>query len=208
MQEQDDDSVSQWIAGVKSSDERAARCLYERYLQRLTALARTRLNGSRRRIVDEEDVAHAVLANFFDCAKRGAFARLENRADLWQVLTMITERRVSDFKRRQFRQKRGEGRELGESAIGRDEVRNCKIRSMEQVLDSEASAEWVLQCIERCLDLFARLGDPLLEQIFLLKLAGYDHAEIARELGCVRRTVQRKLLVIREFWEAGEERGP
>ena len=159
MWQEEEDSVTQWIARVKANDDRAAQCLYQRYLQWLTALARTRLNGSRRRIVDEEDVAHAVLANFFNCAKRGAFARLESQVDLWQVL------------------------------------------------DGDAPTERVLQCIERCLDLFARLGDPLLERIFLLKLAGYDHAEIARELGCVRRTVQRKLLVIRELWEAGEGGG-
>jgi DNA-directed RNA polymerase specialized sigma24 family protein len=79
-----------------------------------------------------------------------------------------------------------------------------RVRGIEQVPGGEGTSESVLECTEWYQKLCEKLDDPLLERIFLLKLAGCDHSEIARELGCVRRTVQRKLRVIRELWEAGD----
>jgi DNA-directed RNA polymerase specialized sigma24 family protein len=50
-----------------------------------------------------------------------------------------------------------------------------------------------------------RLGDDTLRQVALLKLEGYENAEIAARLNCALRTVERKLNLIRALW-AEEER--
>jgi DNA-directed RNA polymerase specialized sigma24 family protein len=53
----------------------------------------------------------------------------------------------------------------------------------------------------RLLDL---LGDAELEQVALGKLEGDGNAEIADRLGVVKRTVDRRLEVIRKLWGAEE----
>ena len=43
--------------------------------------------------------------------------------------------------------------------------------------------------------------------IALRRLEGYENAEIARELGCALRTVERRLALIRQIWEQRDEAG-
>ena len=54
----------------------------------------------------------------------------------------------------------------------------------------------------RLLDL---LPEPILRSVALWKMEGYTTEEIAGRLGCVPRTVERKLQAIRTFW-GGEAR--
>jgi DNA-directed RNA polymerase specialized sigma24 family protein len=49
--------------------------------------------------------------------------------------------------------------------------------------------------------LVGQLRDPELEQVALLKMDGYSLEEIAARLGCVPRTVRRRLQLIRHIWE-------
>lgn len=195
-------SVSRWIVQVKANDEEAAQRLYERYLQQLAAQARKRMNGASRRESDEEDVAHAALTSFFDQVRRGSFPRLANRYDLWQILIMLTDRRLTDLHRRQSCQKRGAGRDVGESAIAHCGVQGSECREIEQIVGREPEPELAIQIEDQCQRLLDQLDDPFLKQIATLKLQGYNHFEIADEVGCVRRTVQRKLLLIRQIWQA------
>ncbi len=58
---QSDDSVSQWIDGLKAGDAAAAAKLWRRYYRRLVGLARKKLGDRPRRVADEEDV---VLRNY------------------------------------------------------------------------------------------------------------------------------------------------
>jgi hypothetical protein len=45
-------------------------------------------------------------------------------------------------------------------------------------------------------------GDPTLRRIVEWKLDGESVGAIAGRLGCVRRTVERKLHLVREIWES------
>ena len=48
--------------------------------------------------------------------------------------------------------------------------------------------------------LLGRLGDDQLRQIALDRMEGYTTEEIADRLGCARRTVARRLDLIRQTW--------
>jgi hypothetical protein len=49
--------------------------------------------------------------------------------------------------------------------------------------------------------------DPaVLTKIAVMRLQRYTNSEIARELGCVERTVERRVEVIRQIWESRTER--
>jgi DNA-directed RNA polymerase specialized sigma24 family protein len=48
-----------------------------------------------------------------------------------------------------------------------------------------------------------QLKSSELQEIVVLKMQGYTNAEIAEQQGCVIRTIERKLKLIRTIWEQG-----
>src|SRR5262245_7834036 len=104
------DSVTTWIVQLKAGQPDAAEPLWERYFRRLVELARTRLQGMPRAAADEEDAAAAAFESFWKGVEAGRFPRLSDRDDLWQILVMLTARKVIDLVREECRQKRGGGK--------------------------------------------------------------------------------------------------
>jgi DNA-directed RNA polymerase specialized sigma24 family protein len=49
-------------------------------------------------------------------------------------------------------------------------------------------------------NLLERLGDETLRQVALRRMEGYTTDEIADQLDCARRTVSRRLDLIRKIW--------
>ena len=66
-----------------------------------------------------------------------------------------------------------------------------------QLLSREPTPEFAAEFLETCETLFSALADPLLEQVVSLRLEGFTDEEIAAKMHCSRRTVQRRLEIIR-----------
>jgi len=195
--------VTHWIAHLKEGDPQAANQLWQRYFQRLVGLARAKLSHARRAVADEEDAALSAFRNLCDGAVEGRFARLSGRDDLWQLLVMITTRKVVDLKKQQGRLKRGGGHVvLGPDGAG-DGDDDCADMFAEVAAPCPTpdQAAMLAEEYQRRLD---ALGDGSLRRVAELRLEGYDNDEIAERLGCARRTVARKLEGIRAVWGGGE----
>jgi DNA-directed RNA polymerase specialized sigma24 family protein len=197
------DSVSHWLDGLKGGDDADVQRLWDRYFDRLVRLARTRLAGQNRRSFDEEDVALSAFNSFCVGVGRGLFPRLADRNDLWRVLATITTRKVIASVRYQTRKKRGGGDVLGASALG--DVDDSTDANMTRLLSREPTPEAATQFAEEYNRLFERLGDPVLRTIARLKLEGWTSEEIASDLGTTRRTIDRKLVLIRAIWEEADQ---
>ena len=70
-----------------------------------------------------------------------------------------------------------------------------------ELVNREPTPDEAVEVAEECERLLNQLKDPKLRQVALWKLEGYTNEEIAKSLGCVLRTVERKLQAIREIWE-------
>jgi DNA-directed RNA polymerase specialized sigma24 family protein len=68
----------------------------------------------------------------------------------------------------------------------------------------EANPDLAAEMKYECCRLLGRLGDKTLRSVAIWKMEGYTNAEIARRLGCVEQTVERKLQRIRRHWEREE----
>jgi DNA-directed RNA polymerase specialized sigma24 family protein len=68
----------------------------------------------------------------------------------------------------------------------------------------EANPDLAAEMKDECCRLLGRLGDKTLRSVAIWKMEGYTNAEIARKLGCVEQTVERKLQRIRRQWEREE----
>jgi DNA-directed RNA polymerase specialized sigma24 family protein len=80
------------------------------------------------------------------------------------------------------------------------EVTSGRPLGLEEVVDREPTPEFAAMLAEQSRRLFAALGQEELRRIAALRMEGYTAEEIAEQLGCARRTVNRRLLLIRQIW--------
>lgn len=181
-------SVTRWITQLRAGDQTAADPLWQRYFERLVALARARLEQAPRRAADEEDVALSAFHSFCRAAEKGRFAKMDDRDDLWRVLVIFTRRKAAHLLRDGSRLKRGGGAD--ESV------------DLDSIAAEEPGPEWMAEMAEEYRRLLDRLGDETLRTVAIWKMEGYTNEEIAAKLSCVPRTVERKLRLIRAIWES------
>jgi DNA-directed RNA polymerase specialized sigma24 family protein len=175
-------SVTHWLDLLKAGDAAAAQPLWERYFPALVQLARKYLSGVKRTAADEEDVALSAFDSFCRNAERGRFPRLDDRDNLWRLLAVITTRKA-------LHQIRHEGK------------RPTVPAEPDLLLSREPDPALATALAGQCQRLLALLSEPELRSVALWKLEGLTNEEIAAKLGCVPRTVERKLSLIRRAWE-------
>jgi RNA polymerase sigma factor (sigma-70 family) len=189
-------SVTRLIQQLKGEDEQAAGQIWQRYFQRLLPLARAKLKALPHQAVDEEDVLVSVFDRLFRAVKEDRFVRLEDRDDLWQVLLMLTERKVADQYRKSMAQKRGGGKVANEAEL--TEVNLAEIR---ELADRDPNPELIVSFNETVGRAIHRLDEPKSRNVALLKLEGFSNREIADKVEISLSSVERKLRVIREVWQ-------
>jgi RNA polymerase sigma factor (sigma-70 family) len=194
-------SVTRLIIDLRSDDakvrEVAARLVWGRYLKELLRLARSQLSARIRSREDEEDVLQSMYKSFCIRQRKGDFD-LGSRDQLWNLLVQITLRKARNTANRHLQAKRD---------IRREDV--ATIHSPDSLLDeidaggpSPAEAALLNEALERRIQM---LGEPELREIALLKLEGYTNTEIAAQLDCTLRTVERKLERIRTYWQTAQD---
>lgn len=160
--------------------------------------ARQKLDGATRRRYDEHDAANSAFHSLCRGLSDGRL-NAENRDAMWGLLAVITSRKISAQRRLMNRQKRGGGEVRGES--GFVEIGAGGINAINGAQQTPAV---LAEVSESCALLFDALPDETMKKIVLLKFQGSTNGEIAGELDCARRTVERKLERIRRIWvEAG-----
>jgi len=177
-------SVSLWVSELQGGSRNRVRELLDRYWPRLVGLAASRLRHSPQLAGYAEDIALGVFNTLCRGIERGRFPNLENRKSVWQLLAVMTIRRTIDLKRKAQREE-----QLPEGSIN-------GFTSHEPTPAARAAMN------DRVRYLLERLNDTVLTRIAILKGQGYENEEIAAQLGCGLRTVERKLQQIRAQWDA------
>jgi DNA-directed RNA polymerase specialized sigma24 family protein len=190
-------SVTHWVQLLQQGDQQAAQPLWDRYFSRLAGLAHKKLAGRALAAADAEDLALSAFDSLCCGLARGRFPRLKDRDDIWRLLVVITARKVTRAVRREEAQKRGGGREA--------DIANPTVSDLGQVIGDVPTPEFLAEISEAFDNLLARLPEEDLARIAVWKMEGYTNEEIAGKLGCVRRTVDRKLRLIRHLWEREAE---
>jgi DNA-directed RNA polymerase specialized sigma24 family protein len=198
------ESVTDWISRLKAGDPVAAQRLWERFFERLVGFARNKLRYVPRRAVDEEDVALSAFNSFYRGVEQGRFPQLSDRDDLWQVLVVLTERKAINLMHHERRQKRGGSTVQGVSVYDYQPDSSTVRAGLEQIISREPTPEFAVELAEEFQRLVDRLGNAELRAVALWKMEGYTNDEIASKLGCVERTVERKLRLIRDRWNPEE----
>jgi DNA-directed RNA polymerase specialized sigma24 family protein len=190
--------VMLWLRQLKGGDPEAARQLWDVYYGRMVELARVKLQGTARRAADEEDVALSAFKSFCRGAREGQFSQVHDGDNLWPLLMALTSHKAIDLLRHERRVKRGGAgiHKSSKASVGFVVLE----AAWAQLIDREPTPDFALQVAEESQKLLDRLTDSILRTIAVWKMEGYTTEEIATKLGCVPRTVERKLQVIRKLW--------
>ena len=186
-----DESVSHWIDQVRTGDSLAAQQIWQRYYERLVQRARLQLNKQKLPVSDEEDVAISVFESFYRAAREGRIPDLADRDSLWRLLLKMTARKIIDKRRHDNRLRRGGNHQT----ISLHSPKNDDII---EIVGEEPTPEFVATMVESCDLLMEHLGDDSLKFIAYKKMEGYSNRELAAELNCSERTIERRLNLIRE----------
>lgn len=186
-------SVTAWLDGLRAGDERAAREVYDRIFSRVVNFAKRRISPGIGRSFDEEDAANEAIASLYRGIAAGRFEKLDDRHDLWRILSAILRRKVTGQLRRQRAQKRGNGNVLGESVF-------AEAAGFDVIADPGLAPEQFAMVEELSQVLFESLRDDVQRLVAKRRLEGYTTSDIARELCVTERTVERKLQLIRQVW--------
>ena len=197
-------SVSCWIDALKAGDPVAAQPLWERYFQRLVALARGRFPILRKAgaIEDEEDAALSAFKSVCLGLAQGRYPDLTDRDDLWRLLVLIAARKAVNQAERWGRLKRGGGSLVCESDM-QGTGSSQYPRGLDELAGADPTPEFLFQVAEECQRLMGLLEHPDLKlvEVATWKMEGFTGDEIAAKLGCSRRTVASRLDLIRKTWE-------
>jgi RNA polymerase sigma factor (sigma-70 family) len=174
--------VNRWQAG----DEFAARILVDRYMARLTALARANLSRRLARRLDPEDIVLSAWRSFFVATRGG---RIEVPADdeLWPLLLTLTLRKL----RRQVARHEADKRSVNDE--GSDPLGPAWI----EVVSRDPTPEEAALAADQLESLLQDLSDSDRE-IVVHRLQGWTNPEIAERLGVSERTIGRAIQRIRE----------
>jgi hypothetical protein len=122
--------------------------------------------------------------------------RLNDHHDLGRLLVTITARKAIDQTKRHRALTNGGGRVRGDSA----EAGPDGEPGFDRLSGREPSPAFAAQVVEE----YRRPGDGTLRSIDVWKVEGHGSEEIAATLGCVVRTVERKLAVTRGLWQEND----
>lgn len=182
-------SVTRWIVDFKQGDDSAADLLWGFLKSRLLCLASRRTAGASP-AYDEEDVAITAFTTLCDGLQVGRYDAIADRESLWSLLAVITINRARKLARNENRLRRGGGvtHELdGEAALSRS-------------ISPDPSPEFSTAAKEECRRMLDLLPKKELRLVAILKVDGHTNEEIAGLLNCTRRSIQRRLLLIRDIW--------
>jgi eukaryotic-like serine/threonine-protein kinase len=167
---------------LRRGDEDAAAAVFERYAQRLTRLARTRLAAKLASRIDPEDVVLSAYRSFFVAARQGRFD-VERGGDLWRLLVEVTLHKLYRQAEHHLARRRSVERE---EAAGKSAGIDVAFVEKDPTPDEAVAAADELEATLRQL---SDEGRSIVE----LRLQGYELMEIAERLGCSERTVRRRL---------------
>lgn len=194
------DEVAAWVDALQEGDAEATEKLWEFCLPRLLRYSKNKLPPHLRRVLDEEDVALSAFKSFCIRAADGSLGEIHDKDQLWKLLLCITSRKASGYLRHQTRQKRGGGLVGGESTFLPGDGSEA-FAGIEGVADSAASPAMLAEFQNTCENLLEQLDDDVLRTVAMLRLEGYSVNEIAERMDCAKRSIERRLNLIRAIWE-------
>jgi len=167
------------LLDYQSGDRDAADVIFRRYVERLVALARSRMSARLRQRIDPDDIVQSAYRSFFVHARNEEYA-LSRAGDLWRLLASITLHKLYGQAERHTAGRRSMAKEI------QDEEQLARLASLEPT-PAQAAA-----LAEQLHPATAALSDAERSSL-IARLQGESVEAIAAQVGKAPRTVRRLL---------------
>jgi len=175
---------------VQDGDEQAAREVFDRYLQRLVALARARLSDRLQQKLDADDVVQSAFRSFFVRARDGQYV-IERSGELWSLLAAITRHKLL---------KKAEYYKQHKRSLDSDEPLAGDTGDHGAAFTAEPTGEEAVALSDEVAFMMREL-EPQQRTMLELRLQGQPIPQIAETVERSERTVRRFLSSFRDSLE-------
>lgn len=182
-----DHSVTGNLRDLREGDESAATRLWKLLNRRLLQLSKAAVDRTQHATgYDEHDVAQSAFIALCTAVRSGRYQQVLDGRETWKILAVITFNKAKNRSARDNSLRRGGGH-----------IKSANFEvELQQAASDELTAEEQLSVQEECERLLGMLRSDELQQV----VEGNTNEEVAERLGCSRRSVQRRLNLIREIW--------
>ncbi len=170
---------------LRAGDNRAADAIFQRFAERLVAMARSRLDVRLRQKVDAEDVVQSVFRSFFDRSARGEFD-FANWEGVWGLLVLLTVRKCGRRTTHFHADRRDARREIPGGGVN-----PVVDPHFIEVIADDPTPEEAALLAETTEAILRTLKSDKDRRIFELSLQGYSVPEISEMVGHYERGVER-----------------
>ena len=189
-QDSGSEDISVLLDQMRDGSEVAATKLWEFYLSRLLKVSKRKLSHFKSGMADEEDVAVTAFHSFVKRIRRGDYSRINNRDEAWRMLAVIAVRKSINLVRDANSKRRSHVNEILAS------------ENLDVCVDKSALQPDTVAMISESIEyLLGTLDSEELQEVAMLKVAGFTNLEIANRLGRSVATIERRLKLIRVTWE-------
>ncbi len=182
-----EDSFEAVLAQLRQLNNEAATAVFQRFAQRLIALARKKLAPRLLQKLDAEDVAQSAMRTVLLRIGKGQF-QLGDWDSLWGLLARVTSRKCCKWVAYYGAAARN---------IAREKTPVIPESVGWEVIDRAPTPAEVLQLAETTQEMLRGLNE-LEQQIVALSLQGEEAAAISQQLGCSLSKVYRVLSFIKK----------
>jgi RNA polymerase sigma-70 factor, ECF subfamily len=168
------------IERIRGGDDDAATTLYQRYADRVKWFVQSRASDKLKQQVEPEDIVQSIFKSVFKGMESRGYDAPEG-GTLWHLIAVVAIHKIRKNATRR-------------NAAMRDSRRTESLDSFDagQTSEVEASQEMELAVREAIESL-----SPQEQSVVNLRLQSYSVEEIAKQLGCSPRTVERRLQQVR-----------
>ena len=182
---QEGSSFEKLLVQLENGRSSAASQVFDRFADRLLALARSRMNPQMLQRVDPEDVTQSVFGSFFQRQEAGQFS-LKNWGGLWGLLVTMTVRKCGRRAKEFYAARRDVRREIRGQTSADHSSADFDIQDPRPTPDEAAA---LTELVEKLMEGL----DPRAREALTLRLQGYSVAEISQQIGRTQRTIHRIL---------------
>ncbi|HBJ34406.1 MAG TPA: hypothetical protein DDZ51_06505, partial [Planctomycetaceae bacterium] len=144
--------------------------LWKQYYTKLKMAVAGRVNGIRRPVANESEIALSAFHSFVQRAQAGQFPDLADHDALWRLLKTIAIRKANDTRKKLRALKRGGNQVIyGQSDLAQDDQRLTGVDAAAATVDSPSLDAEVSDLFN---SLMAKLPDDRHRDAILLKLQG------------------------------------
>ncbi len=168
------------VERIRNGDDDAATTLYDRYADRVKWFVKTRASDQLKHQVEPEDIVQSIFKSVFKGMESRGYDAPQG-GTLWHLIAVVAIHKV-----RKNASRRNAAMRDFRRTESLDSLDVAQVNEVESVHEMEFAVREAIESLS-----------PQEQAVVNLRLQNYSVEEIAKQIGCSPRTVERRLQLVR-----------